>query len=253
MTRKSVVAANWKMHHGVEETVKFLASLKRQTLLVKDVDVVVCPPFTSLSSACVAVQDTEFKIGAQNCYFEDEGAFTGEVSAAFLKEMGCEFVILGHSERRQIFGETDEAISKKLAKALEHGLHPIFCVGETEGQREKGETFSVLSNQLSRGLMQVSEGDAKKMVLAYEPVWAIGTGRTATPAQAQEAHHFIREYLLKNFSRALSVTCRVIYGGSVKPDNIRSLMKEEDIDGALVGGASLNPETFLEIVKGCVK
>lgn len=249
MHRKPLIAANWKMHLGVEESLKFITHFTRQPISFAQVDVAICPPFTSLYTASVALQGTEIHLGAQNCHWEDSGAFTGEVSPVFLKDLGCRYVIVGHSERRHIFRETDNEIAKKLAKATEHFLTPIFCVGETDEERRAGKAFEVLSRQLKDGLALLEREQIGKMVIAYEPVWAIGTGLTATPAQAQEAHAFIRNTISKNFGTSFGLEVRILYGGSVKPDNIRTLMHEADIDGALVGGASLKPEVFLDMVR----
>lgn len=251
MTRRKLVVANWKMNHGVEDAIKFFALLQRQPLLIEDIDLVVCPPFTVLYSAGIAVQDTEIKIGAQNCHWEDSGAFTGEISAVSLKELGCQYVIVGHSERRHVFGETDAWVALKVAKVLENGMSPIFCVGETLEQREAGKTFEVVAAQVEQGLGKIEKEQLEKIVVAYEPVWAIGTGKNATATQAQEVHKFIREKLGKKFGTYAANLVRILYGGSVKPGNIAALVAEPDIDGALIGGASLNADTFLEMAKLC--
>lgn len=251
MTRRNFVAANWKMHHGVEDAIKFFALLKRQPFLLQDIDIVVCPPFTSLYSSSITIQETEIKLGAQNCHWEDAGAFTGEVSAVFLKELGCQYVIVGHSERRHVFGETDDKIALKLAKVLEHALRPIFCVGETETQRSSGQTFDVVGQQLEKGLEKIDKERAESLVIAYEPVWAIGTGKNATAREAQEVHKFIRERLGKKFGTYAGNLIRIVYGGSVNPDNIAGIVAEPDIDGALIGGASLDADKFLDMAKLC--
>lgn len=253
MTRRNFVVANWKMHHGVEDAIKFFALLKRQISLLQDIDLVVCPPFTSLYSAGVAVQETEIRLGAQNCHWEDAGAFTGEVSAVFLKELGCQYVIVGHSERRHVFGEKDEQIALKVAKVLEHDMRPIFCVGEKEAERAARQTFEVVGAQIERGLEKIDKGGrrAESLVVAYEPMWAIGTGKNATAQQAQEVHKFIRERLGKKFGTYVGNLIRVIYGGSVKPENIAAIVAEPDIDGALIGGASLDADKFLDVAKLC--
>lgn len=248
MNRKPFLAANWKMNLGVAEALKYVTQFVRQPALFEDIDVVLCPPFTTLYTTSVALQDTGVKLAAQNCYFEDAGAFTGEISPAFLQEVGCEYVIIGHSERRQIFKESNEDIARKLVKAMQNDLIPIFCVGETESERETGTTFTVIQKQLQAGLAALDKSMVAKLVIAYEPVWAIGTGKTATPAQAGEVHGYIRDQLAQLHGTAIAAEMRLIYGGSVKPDNMRALMSQADIDGALVGGASLKPESFLEII-----
>lgn len=249
MNRKTLIVANWKMNHGVEDSLKFFAQFTRQPLSLAGVDVAICPPFTSLYTAGVALQDTGIALGAQNCHFEDTGAYTGEVSAAFLKELGCDYVIVGHSERRQIFGEINADIAKKLTKVLEHNMTPIFCVGETDEERKAGNTFRVIEKQMQEGMTRLDRESAARIVFAYEPVWAIGTGNTATPEQAQEVHAFIRGLLHKAYGTAVGGQSRVLYGGSVKPENVRALMTQPDIDGGLVGGASLEADQFIEIVR----
>lgn len=249
MNRKTLIAANWKMNLGVEESLKYFSHLTRGPLSFINVDIVICPPFTSLYTASVALQETSVVLGAQNCHFEDSGAYTGEISPAFLKELACQYVIVGHSERRQIFKETNADIAKKLRRVLDSEMTPIFCVGETEAERKGSETYKVVEEQLREGLAKVDRSEIEKIVIAYEPVWAIGTGNTATPAQAGEVHTFIRNYLAKHYGMSFAVAVRIIYGGSVKPDNIRTLLREPDIDGGLIGGASLNPEHFMDIVR----
>ncbi|MDD5609738.1 MAG: triose-phosphate isomerase, partial [Ignavibacterium sp.] len=210
--------------------------------------VIIAPPYTSLETACALIKDTEIKLSAQNMHFEESGAFTGEISAGMLKSAGCEYVILGHSERRTIFSETDEIINKKLKKALSSELLPIFCIGETLEERESGKTNSIVERQISSGLDGISESDFNKIIIAYEPVWAIGTGKTATPDQAQEVHKFIRNLIEKIYSKNSAEKCIILYGGSVKPDNSAELLSQNDIDGALVGGACLKSYSFLEII-----
>lgn len=249
MHRNPIIAANWKMNFGVGESLKFITQLTRQPLNLDNIELILCPPFVSLYTAGVALQDTGVKMGAQNCHTEDSGAYTGEVSAAFLKELGCDYVIVGHSERRQIFRETDSDVARKTAKALEHGLTPIVCVGETESERNEEKTFRVLEKQLLEGLAGLDREAAGGIILAYEPVWAIGTGKTATCEQAQEVHAYIRSWLNHKFGTGIGGSARILYGGSVKPDNIRALMSQPDIDGGLVGGASLKVDQLLEIVK----
>jgi triosephosphate isomerase len=239
------------MNYGIADTFKFLTQQSRIELFAENIDIVLCPPFTSLYTISVALAESRIAWGAQNCHHEEVGAFTGEISAEFLSELGCRYVIIGHSERRMLFHETDETIAPKVLKVLERGLTPILCVGETLAQREEGTTWRVLEEQLCRGTREVGRRDLERLVIAYEPVWAIGTGMTATPEIAQEAHHFIRDWLGKRYSRGFAIQVRLLYGGSVKPDNVKALMGQEDIDGALVGGASLSPEQFRAILVNC--
>jgi triosephosphate isomerase len=242
------LAGNWKMYKTVAEAVKYVKELRG---LVKDVDgveVVVAPPFTALHAAGEAARNSNVGIAAQDLYWEREGAFTGEVSGAMVVDAGAAYVIIGHSERRTLFGESDAGVNRKLAAALAAGLYPIACIGETLDQRERQETFDVLDRQIKQGLDGLSSDQIAQLVVAYEPVWAIGTGRNATPAQAAEAHGHIRKRLRQWFGSDAAELCHVIYGGSVKPDNIADLMSQPDVDGALVGGASLEVRSFLEIV-----
>ena len=248
--RRKVIAGNWKMHKDLSESQNLISKLINE-LRNENVncDIIICPPFTSLSEAAGLVKNTKLKLGAQNMHFEDKGAFTGEVSAAMLKSAGCEYVILGHSERRAIFGESDEMINKKIKKALGTGLKPIFCIGETLQQRESGIMNDVLKHQVTEGLQHISKGEMEKVVLAYEPVWAIGTGVTATPQQAQEVHVFVRKLISSIFGEDTAENLVIQYGGSVKPDNAGELLSQSDIDGALVGGACLESDSFLKIIK----
>ncbi len=244
--RKPLIAGNWKMNKTVGEAVKLCEDLR---LLVKDVidrDILVCPPFTALYSVSKIVENTRINIGGQNMFYEEKGAFTGEISPIMLKDVGCSYVILGHSERRHIFGEDDELIAKKVFSAVKHDLIPILCVGELLEEREEGKTFEVVRKQIKEGLKYLSRDD--NFVIAYEPVWAIGTGKTATPEMAQEVHRFIRLEISELFGHEKAESVRILYGGSVKPENISGLMKMADIDGALVGGASLDAESFAKIV-----
>ncbi len=215
---------------------------------VNDRDIMIAPPFTALAAVAQTIQGSPVSLGAQNLFWENEGAFTGEISAGMLGAAGCRYVIIGHSERRQFFGENDQSVNRKIKAALAQPLIPVFCMGESEKQREAGETFSVLDKQLATGLEGFSAADLKTLVIAYEPVWAIGTGKTATSAQAQKVHLFLREKIEKSFGNVLAKSIRILYGGSVKPDNIAELMQMSDVDGALVGGASLSAETFSKIV-----
>ncbi len=249
--RKTVIAGNWKMNNDLKESEKLIVELKKLLQNEKpNCDVIVCPPFTSLYEASKLVSGSIIKLGAQNMHFEDSGAFTGEVSASMLKSVGCEYVILGHSERRAIFGESNEMINKKIKKALSAGLKPIFCVGELLEEREKGVTNDVVKRQILKGLDGISADDMKNIIIAYEPVWAIGTGKTATPAQAQEVHEFIRDLIEIDYSLEVANDLVIQYGGSVKPDNAKELLSQKDIDGALVGGACLKADSFMGIIKG---
>ena len=249
--RKTVIAGNWKMNNDLKESEKLIVELKNLLQNEKpNCDVIVCPPFTSLSEASKLVKGTVIKLGAQNMHFEDNGAFTGEISASMLKSVGCEYVILGHSERRHIFGESDEVINKKIKKALAAGLKPIFCIGELLEERENGTTNDVVKRQVLKGLDGISAEDMQNIIVAYEPVWAIGTGKTASPAQAQEVHEFIRDLIEIDYSLEVANDLVIQYGGSVKPDNAKELLSQKDIDGALVGGACLKADSFLGIIKG---
>jgi len=245
--RVLLMVGNWKMHKTSAEAVSLVEGLKPYLGPLKDLEVVVCPPFTALAAAARAVAGTSIGLGAQNLYWEKEGAFTGEVSAPMLAELGCRYVIVGHSERRQHFGETDEIVQRKARAAVTVGLRPIVCIGESLRERDAGTTFDVLEAQVKGSLRGLS-GDSG-LVVAYEPVWAIGTGRTANPAQVQEVHAFLRKLLEGLLSPAAAAATRILYGGSVKPDNIRDLMGQPDVDGALVGGASLDPSSFGKIIR----
>jgi triosephosphate isomerase (TIM) len=244
--RTPYVAANWKMHKTVAEAAEFVDALLPQIAATQS-DVVICPPFTALGAVVERRYGTAVKVAAQNMHEEGSGAFTGEVSASMLVELGVEAVVLGHSERRQLFGESDEALARKVAAALAAGLEPILCVGESEEARDAGQTDAVLEHQLEAGLAEVHADDFGRLVIAYEPIWAIGTGRTATPEQAQETIAFVRDAL--RMRGGAGETVRILYGGSVKPDNAAELMAQPDVDGALVGGASLDPTDFAAIVK----
>lgn len=249
--RNIVIAGNWKMNNDLKESEKLIVELKNLLQNEKpNCDVIVCPPFTSLTEASKLLKASVIKLGAQNMHFEESGAFTGEVSASMLKSVGCEYVILGHSERRHIFGETDEVINKKIKKALAAGLKPIFCVGELLEERENGTTNDVVKRQILKGLDGISAEEMKNVIVAYEPVWAIGTGKTATPAQAQEVHEFIRDLIEIDYSLEIANDLVIQYGGSVKPDKAKELISQKDIDGALVGGACLKADSFLGIIKG---
>jgi triosephosphate isomerase (TIM) len=250
--RKPIIAGNWKMHNNIKEAVELVNGLKRELVNVEAVDIVVCPVFTGLSDVHELLIDSNIALGAQDLYWEQKGAFTGEVSADMLKDAGCDYAIIGHSERRQFFNETNDTVSKKAKAALLAGLKPIICVGESLAERENGKTFDIVKDHVQGSLAGLSKQDMQEVILAYEPVWAIGTGKTATPEQAQEVHHFIRGILKDIFGDETASATRIQYGGSVKPDNIKELMKKEDLDGALVGGASLKVDSFSAIVKGAV-
>jgi triosephosphate isomerase len=248
--RTPLVAGNWKMFKTVQEAVVFVKELRVLVKDVADVEIVVAPPFTAIHGAAEAARNSNVGVSAQDMHWEREGAFTGEVSAGMILEAGAEYVIIGHSERRRLFGETDAIVNRKVAAAIAAGLTPIVCVGETLEERERNETLTVLDRQIKDGLDTVTGAQLAELVIAYEPVWAIGTGRNATAAQAGEAHAHIRTRLRQWFGGEAAEQCRVLYGGSVKPDNIRQLIAEPDVDGALVGGASLDLRSFSDIVTG---
>ena len=237
---KPIIAGNWKMNMDTAESRFLVQKLLELVGDVKDREIIIIPPFTSLSYVSEIIQNSRLRLGAQNMHWVRRGAYTGEVSGVFLKQLGCEYVIIGHSERRHIMAETDEVINKKLKSALDLGLIAIFCIGETEEEKQRDKTEEVISRQLSQGLRGI-ESEVHKIILAYEPVWAIGTGKTATPEQVAKVHRFIRSRLRKNTA--------ILYGGSVKPENVDVLMAQKDINGVLVGGASLKPESFARIVK----
>ncbi len=245
--RVPLVAGNWKMYKTAAEAAAFVRSFLPLVSEVHGVEIVLAPPYPSIATVAQLVQGSGIGVASQNVHFADEGAFTGEVSTRMLKEAGATHCIIGHSERRQYFAETDDAANRKIRAALAAGLTPILCVGETDPEREDGKTFDVVGRQLAGGSMEIPATLAPRVVVAYEPVWAIGTGKTATPAQAQEVHAFLRGRLRELWGGAADAV-RILYGGSVKPDNIAALMANEDIDGALVGGASLSPESFARIV-----
>ena len=246
--RTPMIAGNWKMYKTVPEAVQSAGDLGKLVKQDSSVDVMIAPPFTALAPVSEALRGTQVAVGAQDCYWEDEGAYTGEISASMLVSTGCRYVIIGHSERRQYFGETDETVNSKLIAVLRSRLTPIMCIGETENQREENQTFSVLDKQVKMGLKGFLAKDLQNLIIAYEPVWAIGTGKTATSDQAQEVHQYLRKLIAETFDSELSRKIRILYGGSVKPKNIAELMAMPDIDGALVGGASLDATTFAQIV-----
>ncbi len=250
--RRPIIAGNWKMNKTVQESIDVAVGLKRKFYTFAEADIVICPPFTALSKVSDEILDSSIMLGAQDIYWEEKGAFTGEISPGMLKDAGCRYVIVGHSERRHVLGETDEDVNKKLKAVLKHGMVPIMCIGEKLEERDSGMTLEVLEKQLTRGLRDIIKDDMLRIIIAYEPVWAIGTGRTATPQQAQEAHKFIRDLIGRTYSGDVSSKIRIQYGGSVKPENIAQLMAQEDVDGALVGGASLDVNSFTEIVQKAV-
>ncbi len=247
--RRYIIGGNWKMFKTPAEAASAAKALKVKLINVENVDVVVCPPAVDIVPVVEMLKESTVRVSGQNMHWEDDGAFTGEISAGMLKDAGCDYVVLGHSERRHVFGETNTEVNKKVLKALARGLKPIFCVGEKLEEREAGKTESVVGAQVREGLAGVSVESADDLVIAYEPVWAIGTGVTATPEHAEDVHRYIRELLADVFSPGLASRLRIQYGGSVKPSNAESLLSRENIDGALVGGASLDPDSFTEIVK----
>ncbi|MEJ8548058.1 triose-phosphate isomerase [Brevibacillus borstelensis] len=247
--RTPIVAGNWKMFKTIAEAKQFADAVKRQDA-VAGVEQVICAPFTVLAALAEALKGTDVALGAQNMHFEEQGAFTGEISPLMLKEIGVRYVIIGHSERRQYFNETDESVNKKTLAALKHGLRPIVCVGESLEEREAGKTADVVRKQTEAALTDVSTGQLADVVIAYEPIWAIGTGKSSTAADANETIAIIRSVIAERFGQQEADKVRIQYGGSVKPENIGGYMAEKDIDGALVGGASLAPESFFELVKG---
>jgi triosephosphate isomerase len=243
------MAANWKMNKTASEATQFVAAFKKAVPALDAREVVICPPFTSLEAVRQSIQGTPYQMGAQNMHEQASGAYTGEVSAAMLTSAGCRYVILGHSERRQYFGETDAWVGKKVRAALSAKLIPILCVGEVLAEREAGKTIEVVGRQLRGALEGFSSAEMGTLVIAYEPVWAIGTGKTATPAQAQEVHAYIRKVIGELFGAPIAAGMRILYGGSVKPDNIDDLMSQPDVDGGLVGGASLDAASFARIAQ----
>ena len=250
--RKPIIAGNWKCHLTIPEASALVQQLKG-SCETEAGDVVVCPSFTALSSVSHLLRGSRIGLGAQDLFWEVQGAFTGEVSPTMLRDVGCRYVIIGHSERRALFSETDESVHRKLSAALAHQLIPIVCIGETLAQREKGQTFEVLTRQLSGTFVDAAQWDCGQVVLAYEPVWAIGTGKNATPEQAQEAHAFIRQWIAKQCGPSIASAIRIQYGGSVNAANAANLLQQSDVDGALVGGASLKAESFSAIVAAAIK
>ncbi|MCP4376719.1 MAG: triose-phosphate isomerase [bacterium] len=248
MSRKLFIAGNWKMNSSAASSVDVASGMASELGSVEDVDLAICPPFVYIPGVAEAFKGSNIAVGAQNMYFEDNGAFTGEISGQMLKDIGCRYVILGHSERRHVLGETDQLINTKIVKALNDGLEIMFCVGELLDQRKSGQTEEVVSTQITEGLKNIGSESLASITIAYEPVWAIGTGETATPDQAQETHAIIRELIGKLYDTELADAIRIQYGGSVKPANAAELLGCPDVDGALVGGASMTVEDFAGIV-----
>ena len=250
---KPFIAGNWKMHKTIPEAVEMVKALKEESPQLTDAELVVIPPYTMLSEVKKAIEGSTVQLGAQNIFWEEKGAFTGEVSPPMLKDAGCQYVTIGHSERRQYFGETNETVNKKIKAALAHELTPIMCMGESLEEREKGKTMDKVETQINSGLEGLGKDEIRRIVIAYEPIWAIGTGLTATPSQAEEVHSFIREKLTEKYGNEIASYAIILYGGSVKPANTYSILKENNINGALVGGASLEADSFIQITKEAIK
>ena len=250
MSRKIFIAGNWKMNKTAAETKELCEALKAKfaSFCPCKAEVAVCPPFTSIATAVEALKGSNIKVGAQNIHWADNGAFTGEISGAMLKEMGIEYVIIGHSERRQYFGETDETVNKRIAAALKYDLKPIVCIGETLEEREGNKTEDVLAKQIKDGFANIAAADMAKVTIAYEPVWAIGTGKTATPDMAEETHAFIRKTFADLYGAEVAEALVIQYGGSMKPENSKDLVAQKDIDGGLIGGAALKADSFYDLV-----
>ncbi|MBU1862547.1 MAG: triose-phosphate isomerase [Candidatus Omnitrophica bacterium] len=246
--RKLLIAGNWKMYKTISEAITLVNTIKAGVHSINGVDIVVCPPFTALDAMSKSVERTSIELGAQNMYSATEGAYTGEISPQMIKDIGCRYVILGHSERRGYFKETDDMVNKKVCLALDYNLNPIVCIGETLEQREQSKTKEVVRTQFENSLKGLTVDQMNNIIIAYEPVWAIGTGKNATPQQAEEVHKYIRQLIVNTYDRTVSENVRILYGGSVKPDNCGDLMQKGNIDGALVGGASLKAESFIQII-----
>lgn len=253
MIRLPLIVGNWKMHKGITETEEFCSRLRAEFLNLKGGEVAVAPSFISLPAAARVLKGSAISLSAQNVFWAEWGAFTGEISPLMLMDVGCRFAIIGHSERRQFFGETDDSLNKKVLALLKVGIIPIFCVGENLPEREAGLAFSIVERQIKTGLAGVKINTPQELVIAYEPVWAIGTGKTATPHQAQEMQAFIRRLIGNLFSQQLAEGLRILYGGSVRPENISEIISQEDVDGTLVGGASLEINSFVQIIKICIE
>jgi len=252
MSRKVIIAGNWKMNKTASQGKALVEELKAKVAGISNADIVVCPPFTTLCAVVEAAKGSNVKVGSQNIHWAESGAFTGEISGAMLKEAGVEYVIIGHSERRQYFGETDETVNKRLKAALAAGLKPIVCIGETLEEREGNKTETVLDTQIKGGFAGIAASDMKSMIIAYEPVWAIGTGKTATPAMAQETHAYIRKVVAGLYDAQTAEAVRIQYGGSMKADNSAELTAQKDIDGGLIGGASLKADDFTNLIKNAI-
>lgn len=249
MNRKPLIVGNWKMFKTVAQSVETALEIRRQVASNNHCEIVIAPVFTALKTVCDRLEGSNVQVAAQNCAPQNkEGAMTGEVAPLMLKDLGCRLVIVGHSERRQFFGDSNESVNQRTRAALEGGLSPIVCVGETLEQRESGNFTNIVGNQLNAALSGLTTSDLERIIIAYEPVWAIGTGKTASPEQAQEMHAFLRQSLSQTFGKNIAEDIRILYGGSVKPDNIKGLLENQDIDGALVGGASLDADSFAKIV-----
>ena len=247
--RKALIAGNWKMYKTCAEAVDEAKALVDLVQPMDDREMMIAPTYTALVQVSEVLKGSPVALGAQNLFWENEGAYTGEISAPMLISAGCSHAIIGHSERRQYFGETDHTVNKKIVTAINHDLIPVFCIGESEQERDLNQTFSILDKQVTKGLSDISAKNLETLIIAYEPIWAIGTGKTATTEQAQEVHQFIRSLIDKAFGRELAQSIRILYGGSVKPENIDELMAMPDVDGALVGGASLKAGSFSNIIK----
>lgn len=251
--RKPLITGNWKLNKGGKDAMQLSRNIKEGVRDIDNVDVLICPPFTALIEVYETIKDSSVKLGAQDCFYEMKGAYTGEISPLFLIDVGCEYVIVGHSERRQYFAETEDIITMKLKSAISVDLNTILCVGEKLEERENGKAFDVVKRQLEGSLSDIPEDYIQKITIAYEPVWAIGTGRTCEPDAANEMHRFIRNWIGEKFGDKSAEKIRILYGGSIKPHNISSLIEKEDIDGGLVGGASISPGSFLEIIRAASK
>lgn len=251
--KKPFIAGNWKLHKTISQAVQLTQKINQAVKKEKDVEIVLIPPFTALNEVKKVLSKSQILTGAQDVFWEESGAYTGEISPTMLEEAGCDFVVVGHSERRQYFGDTDEHVNNKIKAALSKGLFPIMCMGESLEERENNETFNKIKKQIKRGLKDLTPDQIQNIIIAYEPIWAIGTGRTATPEQAEEVHAFIRDQLREMFGKETSSYAIILYGGSVKPTNAFSLIKEKNINGALIGGASLKADSFADIIKEAKK
>lgn len=251
--KKPFIAGNWKLHKTISEAVELTKKINQDAGKEKDAEMVVIPPFTALSEVKKVLSESQVLMGAQDVFWKESGAYTGEISPTMLKEAGCDFVVVGHSERRQYFGDTDEKVNKKIIAALDAGLSPILCVGEELEERENNQTFDKIKKQITQGLENLNQDQIKNVIIAYEPIWAIGTGRTASPEQAEEVHGFIRNQLAEMVGKEDSSCAIILYGGSVKPKNAFSLIKEKNINGALIGGASLKADSFVDIIREAKK